>query len=132
MAVVLVLAVWLGWYLHTVRTQQAAVRAIKEAGGWVAYDWDWANYDPNITSYQGKLRAPKWLSNLAGVGYVANVGQVSLVSGNCSGLPSRNCRWRRTGLPGSQRPLVCFGRVLRPWRDRARQALSACRRGPRF
>jgi len=82
MAVVLVLAVWLGWYLHTVRTQQAAVRAIKEAGGWVAYDWDWANYDPNITSYQGKPRAPKWLSNLVGVDYVANVGQVSLVSGN--------------------------------------------------
>ncbi len=75
MTVVLVLAVWLGWYLHTVRTQQAAVRAIKEAGGWVVYDWDWANYDPNITSYQGKPRAPKWLCNLVGVDYGGARGQ---------------------------------------------------------
>ena len=44
----------------------------------------------------------------------------------CSGLPNRNCRWRRTGLPGSQGPLVCLGPVLRPRRDRARQAIAAC------
>jgi hypothetical protein len=43
MALVGVFAVGLGWYLHTVRTQQAAVRAIKEAGGSVAYDWEWGN-----------------------------------------------------------------------------------------
>jgi hypothetical protein len=46
-------------------------------------------------------------------------------------FPSRNCRWRRTGLPGSQGPLVCLGPVLRPRRDRARQAMAARRRGPR-
>ena len=37
-------------------------------------------------------------------------------------FPSRNCEWRRMGLPGSQGPLVCLGPVLRPRRDRTRQA----------
>ena len=37
-------------------------------------------------------------------------------------VPSRNCWWKRTGLPGSQGPLVCLGPVLRPRRDRSRQA----------
>jgi hypothetical protein len=81
MAVVLAIAVGLGWYLHTVRTQQAAVRAIKEAGGSVSYDWEWGNYDPNISSTMGKSRAPKWLSDRLGVDYVANVTHASLVPG---------------------------------------------------
>jgi hypothetical protein len=62
MGIVLGFGVGLGWYLNTVRTQQAAIAAIKDAGGSVAYDWEWGNYDPNISSVMDKPRAPKWLS----------------------------------------------------------------------
>jgi hypothetical protein len=79
MAVILVIAVALGWYLETVRNQQKAVAAIRQAGGSVTYDWDWGNHDPNITSYGGKPRAPKWLSDRLSADYVANVDHVSLM-----------------------------------------------------
>ncbi|QEH35893.1 hypothetical protein OJF2_44500 [Aquisphaera giovannonii] len=81
MVVVALVAVLLGWYVNAVRSQQAAVAAIKEAGGSVSYDWDWGNYDPNIVSYQGKWRAPKWLASRIGPDYVANVVHVNLVPG---------------------------------------------------
>ena len=79
MGVVVVIAVWLGWYVRGVQTQRKAVAAIANAGGTVAYDWEWGNYDPNISSPQGKPRAPKWVADRIGVDYVGNVVQVDLV-----------------------------------------------------
>ncbi len=79
MAVVLVLAVWLGYYVRSVHTQQDAVAAIQRAGGSVEYDWKWGNYNPDILDYDGKWRAPKWLARLVPVDYVANVLDVSLI-----------------------------------------------------
>jgi hypothetical protein len=69
MAMVVVIAAGLGWYLHTVRTQQKAVAVIKQAGGSVTYDWEWGNHDANISSVMDKPRPPKWLSNLVGANY---------------------------------------------------------------
>jgi hypothetical protein len=79
MILVLVLGCWLGWYVPRVRVQQAAVAAIKEAGGTVDYDWEWDNSIPDIIDPNGKPRAPRWLAKRIGVDYVANVVGVNLV-----------------------------------------------------
>ncbi len=41
MALVLILAVWLGWSVSGARVQRGAVAAIQEAGGTVNYNWEW-------------------------------------------------------------------------------------------
>ncbi len=80
MFLVMVFAIWFGRYVISVRVQRDAVAAIKTAGGSVAYDWEWGTpYNPNIIDPNGKPRVPKWLANLIGVDYVANVVSVNLV-----------------------------------------------------
>ena len=61
MILVLVLGCWLGWYVPRVRVQQAAVAAIKDAGGSVGYDWEWdytklaiANTAPSFAEMAGE------------------------------------------------------------------------------
>ena len=78
-ALVMAIGVFLGWYVRTVQVQRDAVAAIKKAGGAVAYDWEWGNYNPDIIDSNGKPRAPRWLASRVGVDYVANVVHVSLV-----------------------------------------------------
>jgi hypothetical protein len=80
MFLVMVIAIWLGRYVISVRVQRDAVAAITHAGGSVAYDWEWGTpYNPDIIDPNGKPRAPRWLANLIGVDYVANVVSVNLV-----------------------------------------------------
>lgn len=78
MAVVLVLAVGLGFYVRSVHVQQDAVAAVIKAGGSVDYDWRWGNYNPDIVDNDGKWRAPKWLARIVPIDYVANVINVDL------------------------------------------------------
>jgi hypothetical protein len=83
MFIVLVLGIWFGRYAISVRVQRDAVAAVTKAGGSVSYDWDWGTpYDPNIIDPNAKPRAPKWLANLVGVDYVANVVGVNLSTPN--------------------------------------------------
>jgi hypothetical protein len=79
MLLILVFGCWLSWYVRRVQVQRDAVAAIERAGGTVAYDWEWGNYNPHILDYTGKPRVPKWLASRVGVDYVANVVHVSLV-----------------------------------------------------
>ena len=76
---ILVFGCWLGWYVPRVQVQRDAVAAIRKAGGSVAYDWQWGDYNPDIIDPNGKPRAPKWLARNVGVDYVANVVHVNLV-----------------------------------------------------
>ncbi len=76
MVLVIVLCCWLGWYVPRVRVQQAAVAAIKDAGGSVSYNWEWDYTKPAFMNTAP--RAPKWLARLVGVDYVANVVSVML------------------------------------------------------
>jgi hypothetical protein len=78
MLLILALGCWLGWYVQRVRVQQAAVAAIRHAGGFVAYDWQWGDYNPDIIDPDGKPRMPKWLARHVGADYVANVVHVTL------------------------------------------------------
>jgi hypothetical protein len=52
--------------------------------------------------------------------------------GSAPPLGRHGCPWRQTGLPGSRGTLVGARSVLRPRQDRTRQAVTACRRGPRL
>src|ERR1700730_874133 len=65
----------LGWVTRSARVQREAVAAIEKAGGWTAYEWQWRDGDkiPN-----GKPWAPKWLVDLVGADYFANVTNVVL------------------------------------------------------
>ena len=81
MVAVMAIALGLGWYVRAVRTQREAVAVIAKAGGSAAYDWEWGNYNPNIISYNGKRRAPKWVADRLGIDYVGSVVHASLVPG---------------------------------------------------
>lgn len=86
MFIVMVIAIWFGRYVISVRVQRDAVAAIKHAGGSVAYDWEWGTpHVLGIIDPYGMPRAPKWLANLIGVDYVANVVAVNLSRPNANG-----------------------------------------------
>lgn len=87
MAVVLVLAIALGYYVRSVHVQQEAVAAVRHCGGSLDYDWRWGNYNPDIIDNDGKPRAPKWLARLVPVDYVANVVYVSIIHGRTDARP---------------------------------------------
>ena len=58
-----VLCIALGWHLHATRRQQQAVEAIRETGGWVAYDYAWKD---GGWVKGGKSWAPAWLTSALG------------------------------------------------------------------
>src|SRR5262245_33906113 len=60
MALVLVLAVWLGWTAHRAHDQRDAIAALWRGGGQVHYHWQ-GRANPG-----GRPRAPKWLIDLVG------------------------------------------------------------------
>jgi hypothetical protein len=52
----LVIAAGLGWVVRQAHIQRDAVAAIKKAGGWVQYDWEWTG---GIVNPAGGLWAPR-------------------------------------------------------------------------
>jgi len=65
---VLVIGVWLGWIVRSVRIQRDAVTAIEKAHGRVMYDWQWKNgrSTPRVGPWRG-------LVDLLGVDYFNHV-----------------------------------------------------------
>ena len=80
LVLILVLACWLGWFVRTARLQREAVAAVKKAGGFVWYDWEWKNGD-YVQGIQRPPR-PKWLVDRLGVDYFSNVTFVNLMRGS--------------------------------------------------
>ena len=72
---VLVFGAGLGWIVHEAHIQRDAVAAIKKAGGFVKYDWEW-RFGKNISG--AKPWAPRWLVDLIGVDYFGHVTVVGL------------------------------------------------------
>jgi hypothetical protein len=104
LAVVLVLASGLGWIVHRVRVQRAAVDAIHRAGGVVYYEW--RINDAGIVYYPGKPRAPQRLVDLLGFDYLGSVVDVffagsSKASDADLALIGRLNRLESLGLNGS-------------------------------
>ncbi len=72
--VLTILCVWLGWYLHRVEQQRAAVRWVRENGGAVRYDYEFDSDDKFIDASQPPV--PKWLVDMLGVDYFVSVVSV--------------------------------------------------------
>jgi internalin A len=73
--VVLLIGGWLGWIVRSARIQREAVAAIEDAGGGVAYDWEWNN---GKSIPRGKPWAPRRIVDLIGVDYFGHVTKVYL------------------------------------------------------
>jgi hypothetical protein len=77
LVLVLVAGAGMGWIVRDAHIQRDAVAAIKKAGGFVKYDWEWEwRTGKNISG--GKPWAPVWLVNLIGVDYFGHVTVVGL------------------------------------------------------
>jgi len=85
---VTIFCVALGWRLNRARQQREAVKAIKEAGGWVYYDYQ--NYDPETGSFdlQAEPWEPEWLRGPLGIDFWHDV-----VGLNMSFHEEGNQRW---------------------------------------
>jgi hypothetical protein len=79
MVLVLATGAGLGWMVRTARIQREAVAAIKQAGGSVAYDWEW-NHGSAVP--RSKIWPPKRLVDLLGFDYLGNVTAVRLSLGS--------------------------------------------------
>jgi hypothetical protein len=73
--VVLVIGVWLGWIVRSAQIQRDTLKAIRNAGGIVAYDWEWTD---GKAVPGGKPWAPWWFVNLIGVDYFCDASGVWL------------------------------------------------------
>lgn len=79
----LVFGIWLGWQLDRAKKQKLAVQAIKDAGGWVKYDFQFrgmptlgamSNFNPNASS-----PVPQVLLDQLGYDFFHDVVNVNLV-----------------------------------------------------
>jgi hypothetical protein len=77
LVLVLVIAAWLGWIVHSARVQRDAVAAIRKLEGTVRYDWERAD-GRNLPN--GQPRWPKWLVDQIGIDFFGHVTQVRLVA----------------------------------------------------
>ncbi len=71
-----IFAIWLGWYVHSVRQQQAAVAVIKRFGGWIYYDFQFVSGKFNP---QAKSWVPDWLRTRLGTDFFHSVVRVNMV-----------------------------------------------------
>ena len=72
---VLIVGAWLGWIVRSARIQSEAVEAIRDAGGQVQYDWEFAGQDPMKVAH---APPPRLLADLVGVDYFSDVTYVLL------------------------------------------------------
>ena len=68
-----VVAIWLGWWLHSGRQQREAVAELRKAGALIYYDFQSQGHDR-------PLYWPVWLVNWLGVDCFADVGTVSFTA----------------------------------------------------
>ena len=73
--IVLLVGGWLGWIVRGARIQRDAVAEIRNAGGFVLYNWQWNNG----SVIKGKPWVPEWLIEAVGVDYF---GRVTAVAGS--------------------------------------------------
>lgn len=73
LVVIVVLAIWMGWFIRKVNVQRGAVAAILRAGGSVHYD---AEYDIG-NGLQRRVLAPRWLTESLGIDFCSTVDMVS-------------------------------------------------------
>jgi hypothetical protein len=90
--IVTAVAVWLGLHVHKTRVQQQSVKAVREYGGWVRYDFQFPSgkfshkdFDPKAES-----NVPQWLLDRLGIDFFHSVVQVNLNYSEDSGAREEN------------------------------------------
>ena len=75
---VTIYCVALGWRLNRAHQQREAVKAIREAGGWVYYDFQ--QYDPKTGKFdsQAAPSAPAWMLDPVGIDFWHNVTALNM------------------------------------------------------
>jgi hypothetical protein len=87
MALVLVVAIVLGWRVNKAREQRRIVAAVNEYGGWVHYDWEFTG--GKLTT--GRLPwAPSWLRSVFGDEFFQEVVYVCLIYDSSGGKRQEN------------------------------------------
>jgi hypothetical protein len=79
----LLLGGWLGSIVRTAGRQRAAVAAMRSAGAWVRYDWEYRRAEKQLRAGES-LRWPLWLEDSVGVDYFHDV--ISVGMGNKDGF----------------------------------------------
>jgi hypothetical protein len=74
---VLVIGAGLGFLVRTGHLQREAVAAVRQEGGWVAYDWIGTN---GKVIPQSESQVPSWLADLVAADYFGDVTDVGLAS----------------------------------------------------
>jgi len=72
-----VIAIWLGWWLHSARQQREAVAALRKAGSLIYYDFQYGDV-PHVDPEARLPYWPTWLVDLLGVDRFAEVTIVCL------------------------------------------------------
>jgi hypothetical protein len=76
---VTVFCILLAWQLHKAKQQRAAVQAIRDAGGWVHYDYDYSEPGSDQADRGGGPWEPNWLLALVGIDFFHDVVEVNMV-----------------------------------------------------
>lgn len=76
--VVTILCVSLAWRLHRAKLQREAVLALRDAGGWVYYDYQ--QYDPKSCQFDKEATPwePEWLQAQVGIDFFHDVEAVNM------------------------------------------------------
>ena len=94
-----IFGIWLGFYMQRVRRQEDAVRAIREFGGWVHYDFQEIPTQPFDFDARAKSPVPEWLLSWLGEDFFSDVVDVNLVYTNDSGERENNLNVTNEALP---------------------------------
>lgn len=73
------LCVGLSWWMYRARRQAAAVKGIRDSGGWVYYDYQRYDAMKSASDFDGDSPFPKFLVDGLGVDFFHNVDVVSMV-----------------------------------------------------
>jgi hypothetical protein len=102
-----VFAVWLGIHMHRARKQKDAVKAIRDFGGWVHYDYQEATVGSQSFDVGRKSSVPRWLLSTFGEDFFHNVVQVNLVYNGEDGKQQFNFNFSS----GALRHLTAFPKL---------------------
>lgn len=112
-----VLCIWLGIHAHRVRKQKEAVRAIRESGGWVYYEFQETPGKPGNFDVRLRPALHNWLCAALGDDFFYDAVEVNLVYSTDSGTREENANLsddalqHLEGLPQLRHLLLCRGQA---------------------
>lgn len=112
-----VCAVWFGIHVHRMREQKEAVKAIRNFGGWVFYDFQETLSGSGKFDVRTEPSLPPWLVSAFGEDFFYDISEVNLVYSNDSGKRQENANFSDDALrhlsafPNLRFLLICNGQA---------------------